>query len=81
MGTHKYDIVIRQEKADSPTYATAYSLKGLWYLRKYIPNAHKLNKYELTETPDIFLMGAKELKIGGQSPNTRAVMWINPPLH
>ncbi len=82
MAKNEYDIIIRQQKIDSPTYATAYSVKGLGYLRKYVPKALRLQRYEITVMPDVFMQNlTKGLKIGGQSPGTRSIMLLNPPLH
>lgn len=76
-----FDIEVWQEKVDTPTWVKAKTLKGLWFLRKYIPMARKLARYELTIYPDEFISRAGDLKVGGRIAGARVFMWLNPPLH
>lgn len=77
----KFDVEVWQDKADTPTWVRARTLKGLWFLRKYIPRARRLARYQLTIYPDTFIKGAGELKIGGRTSGSKTFMWINPRLH
>lgn len=80
-----YDIVVWQDKVDSPTFCAAYTREGAEYLRQYNAAYEAREAFELPQTlpPQEFLTQApKQMKIGGRMPGMKQInLMASDPLH